>query len=252
MAIDEAIVNTLASGEGQPTLRFYQWEPACLSLGCNQHFTDVDEAACQALGYTWVRRLTGGRAILHTDELTYSVVTTGDDPRVQGGIVPSYRALSRGLLAGLQVLGAVAVQAKGDMPKNPNQGAACFDTPSHYEVTLNGKKLVGSAQARRKGMVLQHGTLPLSGDITRIFDVLALDEAEKPELRRQLVERATTLEAELGEAISFERAAEAMAQGFAQMLNLKLEPGSLTDQETTLVAQLRTDTYLSDAWNKRF
>jgi lipoate-protein ligase A len=101
-------------------------------------------------------------------------------------------------------------------------------------------------------MVLQHGTLPLSGDITRIFDVLALDEAEKPELRRQLVERATTLEAELGEAISFERAAEAMAQGFAQMLNLKLEPGSLTDQETTLVAQLRTDTYLSDAWNKRF
>ena len=179
MAIDEAILYALAEGKGQPTLRFYAWEPPCLSLGYNQHWRDVDEAACRALGYTWVRRATGGRAILHTNELTYSVITRADDPRVAGGVVESYRQLSRGLLLGLHRLGAQAAQSKGDMPKNPAQGAACFDTPSHYEVTLNGKKLVGSAQVRRKGMVLQHGTLPLDGDITRIFNALALEQAQK-------------------------------------------------------------------------
>ncbi len=251
MAIDEAILYALAEGNGQPTLRFYTWEPPCLSLGYNQHWQDVDEAACQALGYTWVRRATGGRAILHTDELTYSIITRSNDPRVAGGITESYRQLSRGLLLGLRRLGAQAAQSKGNMPKNPKQGAACFDTPSHYEVTLNGKKLIGSAQVRRKGMVLQHGTLPLSGDITRIFDALALSQAEKSDLSRKLLARATTLEKELGRVISFEVAADALAADFSQTLNLRLQPGQLSPRERELTAQLRAEQYANDAWNKR-
>jgi lipoate-protein ligase A len=251
MAIDEAILYALAEGHSQPTLRFYEWTPPCLSLGYNQHYTEVDETACRALEYTWVRRATGGRAILHTDELTYSLVTRRDDPRVKGDIVESYRALSRGLLAGLNLLGVQAVQAKGDRPKNPNQGAACFDTPSHYEVTLNGKKLVGSAQVRRKGMVLQHGTLPLRGDISRIFEVLALSPGEKERLRQELLDRATTLETELGLVVSFREAAEALGQGFGQALHLQLEPGALTQEEQALADRLRTEQYANDAWNKR-
>ncbi len=251
MAIDEAILYALAGGHGRPTLRFYRWQPACLSLGYNQHFSDVDEAACRALGYTWVRRPTGGRAILHTDELTYSVVTSAADPRVAGSVVESYRALSRGLLGGLQQLGAVAVQAKGDMPKNPEQGAACFDTPSHYEVTLNGKKLVGSAKVRRKGMVLQHGTLPLRGNLTRIFRTLALSAAEKELLGRKLRQRATTLAAELGREVSFGEAARAMAAGFSEALNIDLQPAPLSDREQALVNRLRAEQYTVDSWNKR-
>lgn len=251
MAIDEAILYALAAGHGQPTLRFYEWTPPCLSLGYNQHYTEVDETACRSLGYTWVRRATGGRAILHTDELTYSIVTRRDDPRVKGDIVESYRALSRGLLAGLNLLGVPALQAKGDRPRNPNQGAACFDTPSHYEVTLNGKKLVGSAQVRRKGMVLQHGTLPLRGDITRIFEVLALSPGEKERLGQQLLARATTLETELGVGASFREAAEALAQGFGQALHLQFEPGELTKEEQALADRLRTEQYANEAWNKR-
>jgi lipoate-protein ligase A len=251
MAIDEAILYALAEGHGQPTLRFYQWAPPCLSLGYNQPFSEVDEAVCQSLGYTWVRRPTGGRAILHTDELTYSYITSANDIRVKGGIVDSYRALSQGILRGLQYLGADAVQAKRDMPKNPEQGTACFDTPSSYEITLNGKKLVGSAQVRRKGMVLQHGTLPLRGDITRIFKVLVMTESERTILGQKLLARATTLAAELGREVSFDETAQALAQGFAKALNLKLDPGPLTDREKMLTDQLRARQYAHDIWNKR-
>ena len=251
MAVDEAILAALAAGNGQPTLRFYQWQPPCLSLGYNQHFSDVDQSACSRLGYTWLRRPTGGRAILHTDELTYSLVLPKTDARVQGGVLTSYRVLSRGLLTGLKRLGAHAVQAKGDMPKNPDHGAACFDTPSPYEVTLNGKKLVGSAQARRKGMVLQHGTLPLTGDLTRIFETLALSSQEKVGLGPNLVARATTLERELGRSVSFDEAAQALSVGFAETLNLNLEVNPLTDHEEQLTSHLRAERYTADAWNKR-
>ncbi len=251
MAIDEAIMHALSEGKTVPTLRFYRWEPPCLSLGYNQHFADVDIVACEALGYTWVRRPTGGRAILHTDELTYSVITRQTDPRVAGGVVASYRRLSAGLLTGLQELGAVAVQAEGNMPKNPRQGAACFDTPSHYEVTLNGKKLVGSAQVRRKKMVLQHGTLPLGGDITRIFDALAIPADEKAALSRDLLARATTLEREMGRTVSFAAAAEAMARGFSRALRLELAPAPLSDYEQTLAEHFRATRYTADEWNRR-
>jgi lipoate-protein ligase A len=118
-------------------------------------------------------------------------------------------------------------------------------------VTLNGKKLVGSAQVRRKGMVLQHGTLPLRGDISRIFEVLALSPGEKERLRQELLDRATTLETELGLVVSFREAAEALGQGFGQALHLQLEPGELTKEEQALADRLRTEQYANDAWNKR-
>lgn len=251
MAIDEAILQALAEGHGQPTLRFYTWDPPCLSLGRGQSMADVDEAACEQLGYTWVRRATGGRAILHTDELTYSVITSSDDARVQGGIIESYRVLSQGLLTGLIQLGANAVQAEGEKAYRSDEGAACFDTPSYYEVTLNGKKLVGSAQVRRKRIVLQHGTLPLTGDITRIFDVLNLPKAEKAELRQDLFAHATTLEAEIGQQVSFESGVEALAQGFGNSLNLNLEPSALSLSELRLVDELRSAKYANDSWNRR-
>ncbi|MEM7033292.1 MAG: biotin/lipoate A/B protein ligase family protein [Chloroflexota bacterium] len=252
MAIDEAILQTLASGESIPTLRFYQWNPPCLSLGYGQKSKDVDQAACEKLGYTWVRRATGGRAILHMDELTYSIITRDDAPRVKGSIIESYRALSQGLLAGLTHLGADAVEAKGKRKGRPESGgAACFDMPSHYEVTLNDKKLVGSAQVRRRGIVLQHGTLPLRGDITRIFQVLSYSPERKARLTRILLDRATTLEAELGRVVSFQEAVTAMSSGFSQILNIRLETGTLTDLEQAAVDRLRTEQYANPAWNAR-
>ncbi len=121
--------------------------------------------------------MTGGRSILHTDELTYSVTVQAEDPIVAGSIVESYRHLSRALLWGLQrprrkCRARISVLSRCRRDKGP----VCFEVPSHYEITVDGKKLVGSAQVRKFGAVLQHGTLPLTGDITRICDALVFED----------------------------------------------------------------------------
>ena len=112
MAVDEAILVAVTKGRSPPTLRFYAWQPPCLSIGVNQAMREVvDVERCQAHRVRCVRRPTGGRAILHAEELTYSVIAPPDDPRLQGGVPESYRRLSVGLLAGLRELGAVATSA---------------------------------------------------------------------------------------------------------------------------------------------
>jgi lipoate-protein ligase A len=256
MAIDEAILYALAEGHGMPTVRFFQWAPPCLSLGYNQHWDEVNEAACQRLGYTWTRRPTGGKAILHTDEVTYSLIIPQDDPRIQGSVVESYRVLSFGLLRGLGMLGVQAKQAtKEDLQAQKkareSEGPVCFDTPSRYEITWQGKKLIGSAQLRRKKVVLQHGSLPLHGDLKRILEVLALSDEAHALQAELLPQRATTLEQVLGKVLPFANVAAALAEGFAQQLNLTLEDMPLTDREQNLADKLRAEQYANDKWNKR-
>jgi lipoyl(octanoyl) transferase len=255
MAIDEAILQALAEGQGLPTLRFFQWEPACLSLGYNQHWQEIDEAACRALGYTWTRRPTGGRAILHTDEATYSLIIPQDDPWIEGGIVASYRVLSFGLLRGLEKLGVQAEQAGKEEVSASRQvargGPVCFDTPSRYEITWQGKKLIGSAQLRRKKMVLQHGTLPLYGDLNRIIETLQFSPEERDQQRRLLPERAVTLAQALGRTLSFSEVIEALAQGFAEQFNLTLKEAALTPREQELAERLWLEQYANEDWLKR-
>ncbi|MEW5959456.1 MAG: biotin/lipoate A/B protein ligase family protein [Chloroflexota bacterium] len=255
MAIDEAILHALAAGRGQPTLRLFQWAPPCLSLGYNQHWAEIDEAACRRLGYTWTRRPTGGKAILHTDEATYSLIIPQDDPRIVGGVVESYRILSLGLLRSLELLGVEANQANYDEDAgNAHRhqgGPVCFDTPSRYEITWQGKKLIGSAQLRRKKIVLQHGSLPLHGDLNRILEMLNFSVEERARQAELLPRRAATLEKVLGRALPFTEVAAALSQGFAQELNLTLIESALTDDEQELAGRLRAGQYANDAWNKR-
>jgi lipoate-protein ligase A len=255
MAIDEAILYALAAGHGKPTLRFFQWEPPCLSLGYNQHWHEVDLAACERLGYTWTRRPTGGKAILHTDEVTYSLIIPQDDPHIHGGIVESYRVLSLGLLNGLARLGLQAQQATKEAMlakvRAGKSGPVCFDAPSRYEITWQDKKLIGSAQLRRKKIVLQHGTLPLYGDLNRILAVLAFSEEERTQQTALLPQRATTLEKALGKILSFEEVVTALIQGFAEQLNLSFQEKPLTEHERNLADKLRAEQYANDTWNKR-
>lgn len=257
MAIDEAILQALAEGQAPPTLRFFEWAPGCLSLGYNQKWREIDLAALEQHGYTWTRRPTGGRAILHIDEATYSLITPESDPRIQGGITESYRVLSTGLLRGLERLSLEAGQASREdlralrQAVNRGGGPVCFDTPSRYEITWQHKKLIGSAQLRRKKMVLQHGTLPLHGDITRIIDVLAFSDSEREHQRRLLPHRATTLETALGRVVPVEEAFAALAAGFAEALALTLVRGDLSERELALAEQLRAGQYANEAWLKR-
>ncbi len=252
MAIDEAIAQAVAQGMAPPTLRFYTWEPPCVSLGRHQKLSDIDLDACAARGYDVVRRPTGGRAILHTDELTYAVAAPDDDPRVAGGVMDAYHRLSLGLVAGLRLLGIPADEAPGTNRAGPNASAACFEVPSAYEICVNGYKLIGSAQYRAGRMVLQHGTLPLRGDLARVVDCLALpDESTRARLREALRERALTLELALGRVISLAEATQAMAEGFARALNLRLEPGAISPVEQEMAARLRAQKYAHPDWTGR-
>jgi lipoate-protein ligase A len=251
MAIDEAILWAVAEGESRPTLRFYGWQPPCLSIGYSQSLADqVDVDRCREAGIDCVRRPTGGRAILHTDELTYSVVAPQTEPRVAGGVVESYRRLSAGLVAGLRALGVVVAQV--ETADDKGESAACFDAPSNYEITVGGKKLVGSAQVRKKRVVLQHGSLPLEGDIVRIFDFLKVpSEERREELRQELRARATSLELALGRVVPFDEVARHLADGFAQALNLRLIPGQLSQHELALAEKLWREKYAAREWNFR-
>ena len=260
MAIDEAILWAVAEGKSPPTLRLYGWEPPCLSIGYSQSMEgDVDVDRCRGAGIDFVRRPTGGRSILHADELTYSVVAPQTEPRVAGGVIESYRRLSAGLVTGLRALGVEANLALMPSPPRPRRGvgeraksAACFDAPSSYEITVSGRKLVGSAQVRKKGVVLQHGSLPLEGDIARIFDFLWMSSEERrEELKQALRARATSLELVLGHSVPFEEVARHLAAGFAQALNLRLIPGQLSQHELALVEKLRREKYATREWNFR-
>ena len=249
MAIDEALAESAGAGEGLPTLRFYQWAPPCLSLGRNQPLAEVDAAACQRLGYDIVRRPTGGRSILHTDELTYSVAGPASEPRLSGGVLDAYLRLAQALELGLERMGLAVKKAPGDTRTAPDVSAACFEVPSAYEITVNGRKLIGSAQSRRQGWVLQHGSLPLTGDITRVVDGLAFaSEGEREDLRGALAQRATTVAAELGRPVSINDAIAALTGAFAQHLDLTFEPGELSAREQQRCDRLLDERYRHPAW----
>jgi lipoate-protein ligase A len=241
MAVDEAILRAVAAGKVPLTLRLYAWEPPCLSLGRAQSVADVDLNALQAAGFDLVRRPTGGKAILHVDELTYSVVAPQAEPRVAGGIVESYRRLSAALVRGLDRLGIVGLAADQRAENRLLEGPVCFESPSDYEITVGGRKLVGSAQMRAQGTVLQHGALPLYGDITRICSLLAAHPDPA-----QVRARATTVEEALGRTVTWEEAADALVTGFAEALNLHLEPDALTDEEHIWVEKLRAEKYTAE------
>lgn len=252
MAVDEAILRAIAAGRVLPTLRLYAWEPPCLSLGRAQKVSDVDLDALQTAGFDLVRRSTGGKAILHVDELTYSVVAPQGDHHVAGSISESYRCLSAGLLRGLERLGVPNLTADRRTSLPPageaggRRGPVCFESPSDYEITVGKRKLVGSAQMRSQGVVLQHGTLPLYGDITRICSLLTA----RPD-PAHVHARATTIEEALMSLVTWEEAAAALATGFAEALNLRLEPGVLTGEERIWAEELRAEKYAAEEWTRQ-
>jgi lipoate-protein ligase A len=254
MAIDQAIMEAVAEGRVPPTLRFFAWQPPSLSLGYTQPIADVNRVQLAARGWDLVRRMTGGRAILHTDELTYSVAVRADDPIVAGDIVESYRRLSQALVAGLRRLGADPQADRREDGHPMTKGPVCFEIPSHYEITVDGKKLIGSAQVRKFGAVLQHGSLPLYGDIARICDALVFEDENRREIaRRRVLQRAATLESVLGRTISWDQAADAMRASFEDTFDLAFSADCpFTPEERARAEELRAQQYATDGWNARF
>jgi len=253
MAIDETLLESVSQNHSLPTLRLYAWEPPCLSIGYAQPCSDVDKPRLNQHGWDWVRRPTGGRAILHTDELTYSVIAPLSEPRVSGGVLESYQRLSKALLTALHSL-KIPAEAHPINPASNSQGngPVCFEVPSNYEIVVGGKKLIGSAQARRHKGVLQHGTLPLWGDLTRITRVLAFsDEQNREEAASRLLFHATTVEAILGYKILWESAAQAFIAAFQTELNIDLVQDDSSEQEIKRTEQLVEEKYSHYSWLER-
>jgi lipoate-protein ligase A len=245
MAVDEAILEHVLNVQSPPTLRLYAWSPPCLSIGYGQKTRDADPDRIAAFGWTAVRRPTGGRAILHTDELTYSISVPEGHPLAQQDIVSSYRQISAVLVEALQTLGLTPSAERADqLPKNP--GAVCFEIPSHYEITVGGRKLVGSAQVRRRGGLLQHGSLPLTGDLGRICDALMYpDDASREAAREQVRARAITLSEALGHEVDWATTAHVLGEAFETVFELDghTPDGQLSTSEQALAAELAASRY---------
>ncbi len=226
MRFDEELASELKTGDGQPTVRVFGWKPYCISLGFNQKIEDINLEKCGREGIDVVRRPTGGRAILHAEELTYSVVMFADGRN----ILETHRDISRALVHGLRLLGADAELAKSqpDFPrlyKNPSS-VPCFSSSARYEIEYRGRKLVGSAQRRFNGVILQHGSI-LIGDFhqrlaeflnpeTRNHSFESREPPKREELRQTLADHTITLSEILQRTVTFEEVAERIKRGFQE------------------------------------
>jgi len=246
MALDETLLLGRLAGTAPPTLRFFSWQPATLSLGYGQALDDrIDLAAAAALGLGLVRRPTGGSAILHEGpelELTYSVTARAGDFEGADALLETYRWIGAALAAGINRLGA-PIEMVPVQPSDPTaMPTFCFARTGSYELEIAGLKVVGSAQRRQGSGFLQHGAVMLGaepGRLARVFpgggDPLG---------------GMTTLEAALGRRPAYDEAAERLADAFRAVHGLPLRPGGLSADEVADVDALVRDKYATPAWTR--
>ncbi len=218
MAMDEELLARAQAGEAMPVLRFYGWDPPAVSIGRFQDMkTSVNADACRKHGFDIVRRITGGRAVLHYQELTYSITARVDNPLFPSTVLGTYKVIAAGLLAGLQNLGIAAeMVSRGGRhatlvekkPKDPS----CFSSPSWYEIVVNGKKIIGSAQRRMRGAFLQHGSILIDYDPALEAEVIP---------GGGVCEGITCIKRELARNVPGEEVKKAIRKGFEEALAIK-------------------------------
>ncbi len=226
MRLDELLAERLLLYQGSPTLRLYGWKPHAISFGYNQPHTDFDEERCAAHGIDIVRRPTGGRAIFHAEELTYSVSMFAQGKN----IAESYCEISKALLSGLQLLCA-DVEYASTQPNLPQfyrsrSSVPCFASSTRYEIQHRGRKLVGSAQRRFAAhggdeVVLQHGSILLGPGHKRLSEFVRVETEEtRAALYESLETKTTQLDSVLGRPVSFDEVASALKKGFELAWNI--------------------------------
>ncbi|WP_154750189.1 biotin/lipoate A/B protein ligase family protein [Planomicrobium sp. YIM 101495] len=249
MAMDETLLHWHSDGRIPPVLRFYGWAPAGVSIGFFQGVNgviNVDNAA--RAGIPLVRRLTGGQAVLHEHELTYSIFVSEDDPKMPKTVKEAYLELSKGLKEGYQRLG---ISAEFALPADGEKGgsANCFEKPSWYELTIDGKKAAGSAQTRKGGVILQHGSVPLKINEEKLFDLFVYPNEEvKARAKQAFKNRAIAINDYLAEEVGIEEVKQAFYKGFETGLGVHLLPAQLPEALLADVSEL-VKKYESEEWN---
>ena len=235
MGLDEAILDAVSAGASPPTLRFYSWKPKAVSLGYFQGIDDeLDTDACAARGVDVVRRVTGGGAVFHDDELTYSLVVPETHPLAAGSILDTYRAICAGLVEGFRILGITAEFA----PIN--------------DVVAGGKKLSGNAQTRKKGCVLQHGTVLLGVDVDEMFALLKVPaEKMRGKLVADVKARVSSVALALGRSVGWDEAVSAFRQGFSLGLGVELADGRPSEAELAGARVLADSKFSRREWIRK-
>lgn len=256
MAMDEALLNWHSEKLIPPVIRFYEWDPATLSIGYFQQVhkdINFEEVRRQGLGF--VRRPTGGRAVLHEHELTYSIIVKEDYPNMPKTVTEAYRVLSKGLLLGFLNLGLDAYFSVPDTEekqadlKKP-KSAVCFDAPSWYELVVEGRKVAGSAQTRQKGVILQHGAILLDLDEEKLLSVFKFaNEEAREKMRLKLPEKAVAMNRLVDKPFTVEQCIGAFKTGFEDALDIELVPYELTEEQLAYIEQLEKEKYANDEWN---
>lgn len=239
MALDEAIAISVRKGESPPTLRVYGWNTPSVSIGYSQKVSDIDSEYCKKKGIPIVRRPTGGRAVLHSSEITYSFSVKTDNEMFSKGLRDNYKKISTVFVIFLSKIGLspeVRLLRKNPTTRSP----LCFESISYGEITINGRKIIGSAQKRWADGLLQQGSIPISIDryeIAKIFRLKNID-GEKLTGLREIIHNLDCEELKNTIMISFEDV-------FGKKL-LSLPPSK---EETLLALELEKKKYLSPDWN---
>jgi len=234
MGLDQAILEAVAAGTAAPTLRLYGWQPAAISIGYFQGMEEeVDTAACAHHGVDLVRRITGGGAVFHQAELTYSIVLPESHPLANRSIMASYERLCGAVIAGLKLLDLDARFA----PIN--------------DIVVGAKKVSGNAQTRKLGCLLQHGTILLDVDVDLMFELLRVpSEKAKGKLIADVKERVSGLRQLLNREVSFSEVQAAMEAGFSATLDLAYG-GEITEAEEARAQELAQERFSDHGWNYR-
>ena len=241
MAIDEAILQSRMENLVPNTLRFYQWQPSAVSVGKNQNADDtVYVENCRKLGVDVVRRSSGGGTVFHdqTGEVTYSVTAQTRDLDA-ADITAVYTSIYAAITDALRLLGIHADFSAGNQKNCPN-------------LTVNSRKISGSAQTVKRNIVQQHGTLLLNANLPLMFQLLRIQGVDNCSLAAQIAQRKiTSVQNELGHAVTPETAANALTQGFKAILKIHLKPAQLTLYEQALANKLYNSKYATDNWNQK-
>jgi len=235
MAIDRAILVANSKKMVPPTVRFYGWAPSAISIGYFQQLQgEVDIDACENHGVDYVRRITGGGAVFHENELTYSIVVSEDHPKISKNILESYGTICGAVINGLSHLDIQSSYA----PIN--------------DIIVHGKKISGNAQTRKYQTVLQHGTILTDVDVEKMFSLLKVpNEKIKDKMISNVKERVTSIKHQKKEMITFDEVASAMKKGFEEAFDVTLEQGALIKEEEELTAEFISTCFGTKQWNQK-
>ncbi len=251
MALDEALLQSVATGASPPILRLYRWQPATVTLGYAQSAQgDINLEACRDANLDLVRRITGGRAVLHACEVTYAVIAPVQQGCFEGSVLECYRVIAEALQLALENLGLSARLVPGRRQSGPSRPdrAVCFTAPSQYELLIEGCKVAGSAQKRQGRGFLQHGSLPLEMDLDLLARILP-GNRDIPAVKR--FQKVGWLNRWSERPLNIAEVEAALVTAFLHHLDVQWLDSQPSSTELQLAERLCAEKYVNPEWTFR-